>query len=321
MSKGPGKKVLIHMYENLVLSRRYEEKLIELFQEGKIPGWIHSGLGQEATGVALGECLAKTDYLVPYFRSRSSLFAKGLTLKSLTAEIFGRTTGCCGGLSGEAHVADTELGIIGAGGVIASPIPISVGLAYAAALQSEGRVVACAFGDGSTSRGAFHESLNMAAVMDLPIIFVCENNQFAEFSTQADQMKISDIANRASAYGMSGSTVDGNDPVAVYEEIRRAVNRARKSQKPSLIEAKTYRLRGHFEGDPCKYRSEDEVQAWLKKDPLDRYQKRLLDEKHIDGKKVATVEADVRNRIDEAVRFAFESPKPSREQIMDLVYA
>jgi len=321
MARVPSKKVLVHMYVNLVLSRRYEEKLIQLFQEGGIPGWIHSGYGQEATGVALGECLEKTDYLVPYFRSRSSLFAKGLSPMSLSAEIFGRTTGCCAGLSGEGHVASADLGILGAGGVIGSPMPISLGLAYAAKLRGEGQVIACSFGDGASSRGAFHEALNMAAVLALPIVFVCENNGFAEFSTQAEQMKISNISNRAAGYGIPGTTVDGNDPVAVYLVVREAVDRARKGQQPSLIEARTFRMRGHYEGDPGKYRSEEEIEAWRKKDPLQTYQQRLLDEKIIDNKKVAAVEKRVHSLIDEAISFAMESPEPHPRDIISLVYA
>lgn len=321
MPKNPGSKVLQRMYKNLVLSRRYEEKLIELFSEGSIPGWIHSGLGQEATGVALGECLKKEDYLVPYFRSRSSLFAKGLSPKDLTAEIFGRSTGCCGGMSGESHVASKELGILGAGGLIGSPIPIGVGLACAAKLRNKGQIVACAFGDGATSRGAFHEGVNMAAVLELPILFVCENNQYSEFSTLDMQMKIKDIAKRADAYGIPGETVDGNDPVAVYKAVQKGVSRARKGGGPSLIETKTFRMRGHFEGDPCAYRSEEEVRRWREKDPLDLYQKRLAAENLLNEKRIASMEQEVEALIHEAVAFAMESPKPRMEEVTERVYA
>lgn len=313
--------VLLHMYGNLILSRRYEEKLCELFSQGKIPGWIHSGLGQEATGVAIGECLKKEDYLVPYFRSRASLIAKGMDLKGLTAEIFGKKTGVCQGRSGEAHIADPSLGILGAGGIIGSPIPIAMGLAYAARLEGKGQVVVCGFGDGATSRGSFHESVNMAAVMGLPIVFVCENNLYAEFSPTSVQMRIKDIFKRAEAYGIPGVGVDGNDLIAVYGVVKEAVDRARGGQGPTLIEAKTYRWHGHFEGDPCKYRPEGELEIWQKKDPLPFYQNELRAMKILDPQKVEEVEGRVRGLIEQALEFAFASPLPTREEIMEYVYA
>lgn len=314
------KKVLINMYHNLVLSRRYEEKLIELFSQGKISGWIHSGIGQEATGVAISECLHKEDYLVPYFRSRSSLIAKGMNLSELTAEIFGKKTGCCKGRSGEGHVAEPALGMIGAGGVIGSSIPIGVGLAYAASLEGKNRVVACCFGDGATSRGSFHEAINMASAMNLPIVFVCENNLYAEFSNISIQTKIKDIFRRAEAYGIPGVMVDGCDPIAVYETMADSVERARKGEGPTLIEAKSYRWRGHFEGDPCEYRPKAELENWIKKDPLILYQNKLREMKIINSKKIDEAERQARDAIEKAIQFAFESPFPTLEEIKEGVY-
>ncbi len=313
--------ILMNMYRNLVISHRFEEKLIELFSEGKIPGWVHSGLGQEATGVAIGECLTKEDYLVPYFRSRSSLIAKGMDLKKITAEIFGRITGCCQGRSGEPHLADADLGILGAGGIIGSPIPIAVGLAYAARLENKKRVVICGFGDGSTSRGAFHESLNMASVMSLPVVFVCENNLYAEFTSNAGQMKVKDVSKRAEAYDIPGIIVDGNDPISVYETMKEAVDRARRGEGPTLMEAKTYRIRGHFEGDPCDYRSDEELKQWQAKDPLMNYQRKLKEKEILNDKNIEKIERRSRERIEEAVHFAFESPIPTRQEIIGQVYA
>lgn len=322
MKKNVEQTVLLNMYRNLVLSRRYEEKLVELFSQGKIPGWIHSGLGQEATGVAIGECLQREDYLVPYFRSRSSLIAKGMDLKKITAEIFGKKTGSCLGRSGEGHLADASLGILGAGGIIGSPIPIAVGLAYAARIEGKGRrVVACGFGDGATSRGAFHESINMAAAMNLPLVFVCENNLYAEFSPLAVQMKINNIVKRADAYGIPGASVDGNNPIEVYETMKEAVERARGGSGPTLIESRTYRWRGHFEGDACKYRPDGELEVWQKKDPLPLYQQKLMAMKVIDQKKVDQIEEETRETIEKAFQFAFESPMPTREEIIAYVYA
>ncbi|MFH2127488.1 MAG: thiamine pyrophosphate-dependent dehydrogenase E1 component subunit alpha [Pseudomonadota bacterium] len=321
MARGPSKKIKLSMYRALVLARRYEEELINVFKEGKIPGWIHSGLGQEATGVALGECLDPSDYLVPYFRSRASLLSKGMSLQEMTAEIFGRTTGCCAGRGGEGHLASKELGILGAGGVIGSPIAISVGLGYAAKLKGQGQVVACGFGDGATSRGAFHESVNMASVLQLPIVFICENNLYSEFSDLPTQMRIHDVALRAQAYGIEGVTVDGNDPVALYPVLRKAFDNCRQDKGPTLIEAKTYRVRGHYEGDPCKYRSEDEFKHWLQKDPLLNYQQRLLEEGVIDQAYLEQVEQEVRGQIQEAMAFAMDSPKPTPSDVVAYVYA
>jgi acetoin:2,6-dichlorophenolindophenol oxidoreductase subunit alpha len=314
-------KPLLTMYRNLVLSRRYEEKLIQWFSEGKIPGWIHSGLGQEATGVALGECLESQDYLVPYFRSRSALIAKGMDLKRITAEILGKRDGCCRGKGGEGHIAEAGLRILGAGGLIGSPIPIGVGLGYAAKLNGIGEIVACVFGDGATSRGAFHESINMAAVMCLPMVFICENNQFAEFSNTATQMKVNDVYRRAEGYGIPGSGADGNDLVAVWSVVKEAVKRARQGKGPSLIETKTYRLRGHFEGDPCRYRSEDEVRRWTKKDALTAYRKLLKEKKLLDDSQIGQVEDQARSLIEEACQFAMDSPYPALSEMAEDVYA
>lgn len=312
--------LLLNMYSHLLAARRYEEKLIKWFGAGDIPGWIHSGLGQEATGVAICQCLTKDDFLVPYFRSRSSLIAKGMDLRSLTAEIFGRETGCCRGRAGEAHLADPSLNILGAGGLIGSPIPMGTGMAYAARLEDQHRIVACVFGDGATSQGAFHESLNIAAVMDLPIVFVCENNQFAEFSTIPVQMKIGDVSQRAVSYGMPGCTVDGNDPIAVYEAMKEASGRAREGGGPTLLETKTYRIRGHYEGDPARYRTEEEVEKWKKKDPLILYRNRLLAEGVLDDRMIEEFEKQVQMNIAEAYQFATDSPFPSRKSLMESVY-
>jgi len=321
MKRDISPEVMLRMYENLIMGRRYEEKLCELFSQGKIPGWIHSGLGQEATGVAVGECLRKDDYLTPYHRSRSSLIAKGMSVQELTAEIFGRKTGVCNGVSGEAHLAHPGLGILGAGGLIGSAIPISVGLAYAAKLEGKNQIVACGFGEGGTSRGAFHEGVNMAAVMNLPIIFVCENNLYAEFSPIAVEMKIKDVYKRADAYGIPGVGVDGNDMLAVYNAMQEAVTRARSGQGPTLIEAKTYRWHGHYEGDGCKYRPAGELEFWQKKDPVPLYQEKLKKMKIINQQKIDQVEEKVRDTIEKALQFTLESPFATRQEIAEYVYA
>lgn len=311
----------ITLYRLLYLGRQFEDKLGELFAAGKLAGWVHLGKGQEGTGAALSLCLEKDDYLVPYHRSRVSLFGKGLSVKSLLAEIMGKKTGCCKGVGGEAHIMDVATGIYGTGGIIASNIPIGVGLAYASKLEGSGRIVACAFGDGASNRGAFHEALNMAALWNLPIVFLCENNQYAEFTAAANHMKITDIAMRASSYGIPGVIVDGYNPAECYEVFREAVDRARKGEGPTLIESKTYRYSGHYEGDPMLYRPKQEVEQWLKRDPVSTYRQTVLDQQVLTEQEITALEADVSQELNEAVEFAIHSESPTAEDVQKFVYA
>jgi TPP-dependent pyruvate/acetoin dehydrogenase alpha subunit len=312
---------LLQLYELVVLARRYEEKLVEIFSTGKMTGWIHSCLGHEATGAALSVLLRPEDYLIPYHRSRVSMLGKGLDLKLLTAEIFGKTTGICKGKSGEAHIADAKLGILGTSGIIGGNIPIAVGVAYAVKLREKGGVVVCGFGEGGSCRGSFHESLNMASVWDLPVVFYCENNFYAEFTPQHMEMKIKDVADRAKAYAIPGIVADGNDVLNMVEVLGEAISRARKGKGPSLVEAKTYRFRGHYEGDPQDYKDPEEVKYWKQRDAVDRFQKKLLQGGILDPAKIEAIEKKVAEKIQEALNFAQEGPLPSREDILRDVYA
>lgn len=305
----------------VLLARRFEERLIELFAAGRLKGWVHSGLGQEATGAGAAIALRREDYLVPYHRSRVSLLAKGMSLASMMAEICGKATGCCGGFAGEAHMADPDLRILGAGGIIGSPIPIATGLAYAARLRGAGEAVLCGFGDGATSRGAFHEAVNMAAVMSLPVVFLCENNQYAEFSPSSVQMRVKTVAERAAAYGIPGITVDGVDALAVNAAVAPALEHARSGGGPTLIEAMTTRWRGHYEGDPQRYRDPQEVEAALRRDGLAVMTGRLQTAGVLTAAALARFEADVTAEIDGAVQAAFDAPEPTLEDLKRIVYA
>lgn len=305
----------------VLLARRFEERLIELFAAGRLKGWVHSGLGQEATGAGAAIALRREDYLVPYHRSRVSLLAKGMSLASMMAEICGKTTGCCGGFAGEAHMADPDLRILGAGGIIGSPIPIATGLAYAARLRGAGEAVLCGFGDGATSRGAFHEAVNMAAVMSLPVVFLCENNQYAEFSPSSVQMRVKTVAERAAAYGIPGITVDGVDALAVNAVVAPALEHARSGGGPTLIEAMTTRWRGHYEGDPQRYRDPQEVEAALRRDGLAVMTGRLQTAGVLTAAALARLEAEVTAEIDGAVQAAFDAPEPTLEDLKRIVYA
>jgi TPP-dependent pyruvate/acetoin dehydrogenase alpha subunit len=311
---------LLRIYELMVLARRYEERLAELFAAGQIPGWLHSCLGQEAAGMALSVLLGPEDYLIPSHRSRHWMIGRGVALKILTAEIFGKTTGCCKGKSGEIHMADSKLGILGSSGIVGGNIPIAVGVAYAVKLRGKGGVAVCGFGEGASCRGSFHESLNMASVWDLPIVFYCENNLYAEFTPQHMEMKIKDVADRAKAYGIPGIVADGNDVMNMVEVLDEAIARARNGQGPSLVEAKTYRYRGHYEGDPQEYKNPEEVNYWKQRDPIENFQKKLLTGGILDQTKIDAVERKVQDQISEALKFAEEGPLPSRDDLLRDVY-
>lgn len=309
------------MYRYIYLGRKFEDELRELFAANKLAGWVHLGQGQEATGAAMSVVMEHDDYLVPYHRSRISMIGKGMEPVKLLSEIAGRTIGCNHGLGGEAHVMEKDANLYGTGGIIGSTLPIAVGLAYACKLEGGKRVTITGCGEGGSARGAFHESVNFAAVAKLPIVFVVENNLYAEFTPVEMELGNPDIASRGPAYGIPSFTVDGTDPEAVYKVFKAAVDRARNGEGPTLIESKTYRYGGHFEGDACDYRTKAEAEEWKKKDPLPKYRAKLL-------KGVATeeelkaIEDEVDKLIADAVEETFKAPKPSKEDVLNQsVYA
>ncbi|MGE7920044.1 thiamine pyrophosphate-dependent dehydrogenase E1 component subunit alpha [Viridibacillus sp. NPDC093762] len=311
----------IELYRRMYLSRKFEDALDKLFAENKLAGWIHSCKGHESTGSAISLILKENDYLVPYHRSRSSILGRGLAAKFLLAEIMGKKTGCCNGFGGEAHIMDPVTNVYGTGGIIGSNIPIGVGLAYSSKLSDDNKVVICGFGEGGSNRGTFHEAINMASIWDLPIVFICENNYYAEFSPQHEQMKLENVADRAVAYGIEGIVIDGYDPLECYEVIEKAVEKARSGKGPTLIEAKTYRLKGHYEGDPMEYRTKEEVEKWAKRDPIVTFKKELLDTSIIDLQTIERLEKAIDDEIEEAVEFALNSEYPSQSDVLSNVYA
>lgn len=320
-SKFEDPELALRVFRTILLARRFEEQLITLFAAGRIKSFIHSGIGQEATGAAAVAALREHDYLVPSHRARAYLLAKGMPVKTLAAEIYGKRTGCCLGLGGEAHVCVPELRILGSGGIIASQIAIAVGIAYAARLRDAGEVVLSCFGDGATSRGGFHEAVNMAAVMDLPVVFLCENNLYAEFSRNPVQMRVKTIAERAAAYGIPGVRVDGTDACAVYSAVVPAVARARAGEGPTLIEAVTPRWRGHYEGDPQQYRPPGEREAFQKQDCLAILQRRLQEEGLLTSERAAQIEGEVCAELDEAIQAASSAPDATFDDLKRVVYA
>ena len=318
--KDYSKTMLLHFYRQMYLVREFELRAINERRAGLIPGFIHSCVGQEATAVGACAALEPTDVITSTHRGHGHLIAKGGDPKYMMAELAARTTGYCGGKGGSLHMSDFDLGILGANGIVAGGIPIAVGAGLAFQQRKERRVALSFFGDGATNEGAFHEALNLAGLWKLPVIFFCENNLYGEGTPQAKQAPVADLAIRAAGYAMPGVTVDGNDVLAVYEATRAAVERARAGLGPTLIEAKTYRQRGHYEGDPMVYRSKAEMDEWKRRDPVVGLRGRLLAEAGIPEAEIAAIEQDVQAILDEAVAFAVASPKPAAETALAGVY-
>jgi len=311
---------LLRMYSLMLKIRRVEERLMEIFAQGKIPGFIHVSIGQEAVPVGVCSVLRQDDYISNTHRGHGQALAKGADLKKFMAELFGRRDGYCKGKAGSMHVACKELGIIGSNGVVGGGIPISLGTAFASQYLASDRVTVCFFGDGATNEGTFHESLNLAAVWNLPMVFCCENNRWAEFTPQKIHTKLEDLSRRAEAYGFPGVTVDGDEVLKVREAAEKAVGRARKGEGPTLLECKTHRWFGHFAGDSQKYRDPKEIEDVRKFDPILRFQNLLLEMKHLTPELVKKMEDQLRAEIDEAVAFAESSPVPGKEDLLQDVY-
>lgn len=308
------------MYKTLVRIRKFESKAVDLFAEGQIPGFLHSYLGEEA--IATGVCanLRKTDFITSTHRGHGHIIAKGGDTKYMMAELYGRTTGYCKGKGGSMHIADRDLGILGANGIVGAGQDIAVGAGLAIRYRGTDQVAACFFGDGSTNQGTFHEALNLASVWKLPVIFVCENNHFGISMSQSKHQAIQDIADRAASYGFPGIAVDGNDVMAVYEVAKEAVDRARKGQGPTLIECKTWRWRGHFEGDPGTYKDLKEQEAWMDKEPVGRYRTFLEENGVMTSDETSAIDTMIDDEIDAAIAFASESPLPKPEDVVKDVY-
>lgn len=317
---GVATEALLEMYRTMVLIREAEETVLKLFSQARMPGFIHSYIGEEATAVGVCSALRPDDYITSHHRGHGHILAKGGDLKLFFAELYGKATGYCKGKGGSMHVADLNLGILGANGIVGAGIPIAAGAALAAQLEGSDRVAVSFTGDGASDIGAFHESLNLAALWNLPTICVVENNGYADFIAQREHQKIERISDRATAYAMPGIHVDGNDVIAVHLAAVEAVERARGGGGPTLIECVTYRWRGHYEGDPQPYRTQDEVEEWKARDPLPRAEAELRGRGALDDTGKQAIVDDIRARIDEAVAFAESSPFPEPEEALKDIY-
>ncbi|MHB9940074.1 pyruvate dehydrogenase (acetyl-transferring) E1 component subunit alpha [Clostridium sporogenes] len=311
---------IVEMYKTMLKIRKFEQVAMNTFAEGKIPGFVHLYIGEEA--VATGVCanLKDSDYITSTHRGHGHILAKGGDLKFMMAELFGKATGYCKGKGGSMHIADATKGILGANGIVGAGHNIAVGAGLSAQYRGTDQVCVCFFGDASTNQGTFHESLNMASVWKLPVVFVCENNLYGISMSQNRHQAIKDVADRGVAYNVPGIVVDGNDVFAVYEAAEEAIKRAREGKGPTLIECKTYRHRGHFEGDPCVYKPTEEQEEWLAKDPIPRFEKYLVENEIFTEEKLKEVQNKVESQIDEAVDFANNSPYPELESVLEDVY-
>jgi pyruvate dehydrogenase E1 component alpha subunit len=311
----------VEMLRKMLEIRFFEEKVFELYAQNLVPGTIHLYAGEEAVAVGVCSNLRQDDYITSTHRGHGHCIAKGADLKRTMAEILGKKTGYCKGKGGSMHIADFSIGMLGATAVVGAGIPIAVGAGLSIKLRRTDQVVACFFGEGASNQGTFHEGINMASIWKLPVIFVCENNLYAMGTRQSIVMNIENIADRAVAYGIPGGVVDGNDVFAVYEAAEKAVERARKGEGPTLIECKTYRHKGHSRVDPARYRPKEEVEEWLAKDPIKRFKEKLIHARILNKAEIQHIEREVSVEIEEAVKFAIESPFPEPEEALEDVYA
>jgi pyruvate dehydrogenase E1 component alpha subunit len=312
---------LVGLLTSMIRIRRVEERLSELFTQGKIPGFIHVSLGQEAVPAGVCACLERADAVLTTHRGHGHAVAKGIDLTRFMAEIFGRRTGFCKGRSGSMHVADRTVGVMGANGIVGGGLPIALGTALASQYRGDRGVTVCFFGDGASNEGTFHESLNVAALWNLPVVFCCENNDWAQFTPQSRTMKVDGVARRADAYGMPGVSVDGGDVLAVRRAAAAAVERARRGDGPTLLECRVRRWSGHYVGDAQKYRPADDVKAARALDPIQRLASALLESGVLGAEGVQAIEARIKAEIDAAVAFAAESPPGDPADVLTDVYA
>ena len=315
------KDLVLQLYRDMVLARVFDERVVQMYTRGLVPGSVFPGIGEEATLVGASRAVRHEDYMVPTHRGYAHVLAKGTDPKRLLAEVLGKATGCCGGRIGQYTPSDPLCNNLGGAHVLGNTFTVSVGVALAQKRLKTGRMVLALFGEGATSLGAFHESMNLAALWHLPVVWVCNNDLYG-MSTRFDQVSpVENVADRAGAYNMPGVVVDGNDVVAVYETVSEARQRALAGEGPTLVECKTYRQRGHSASDVRRYRPQEEVDAWLKRDPIVRFEKALRGKRLLDDQLVEEIAAGVRSCVDEAEDFAVTSPDPPPEAGAALVFA
>ncbi len=312
---------LLSLYRGMVLARTFEEAVDREFKMGEIPGWCHLGIGQEAIQVGAVAALRKDDYWFYDHRNKVMLLRAGTAARRLMAEVFGRHTGVCKGKGGEMHIADPSVGCMGNNQIQGANLVAALGTAFAGKYRGDGRITAVFFGDGTVGRGEFHESLNLASVWKLPIVYACANNFYAIATHIRDRHPVTDVAEMVVGYLIEADVVDGNDVLAVYQAMAKAVDYARTGRGPYFLEFKTYRWQGHFSGDPASYRPEKEVEYWKQRCPIKTYRERLTRDGVAGPQEFDKLDASVRDEVEDAVRFAKESPFPPESEALSDLYA
>ncbi len=312
------------IYERMLTIRRFEEAVLEVYTQGLMRGLAHLYIGQEASAVGICSALNDEDYLTSTHRGHGHLIAKGGKVDRMMAEMMGKVDGYNRGKGGTMHIADMSLGILGANGIVGGGMGMATGAALSGKMRKTGQVAVCFFGDGAINQGAFLESANLASVWSLPVLFVCENNHYGEYTAAKDVTAVKEhVAERAAGFNMPAMVVDGNDVVAVYQTALKMVERARAGEGPCLIENKTYRYRGHHvgDGDPEKtYRTQEETDTWLARDPIPRFARRMQKAGMVDETELEAIDTTITGRVEEAVAFAKESPYPTADEVVEHVY-
>lgn len=309
-----------NLYVTMALIRAFETAVAELYRDGRIPGFVHTSLGQEAVATGVCAALAPDDYMTTTHRGHGHVLAKGADLNGMMAELFGKAEGLCAGKGGSMHVADPRVGILGANAIVGAGVPLATGAALASKLQAQGRIAVSFFGEGAVNQGMFHEAVNLAAIWDLPVLYVCENNGYAEFTDSSTMSRIPEVAARAETYGIPAQSIDGNDVFAVHEAACAAVERCRAGEGPFLIEALTYRHHGHYEGDAQTYKPDEEQEKWRQRDPLAVAEARLLESGALDRDRIEAIKREAEDRVEAAKRHAEAAADPEPEEAFKHVF-
>src|SRR5437588_7147955 len=312
---------LVKIFHQMLLIRRFEEKCAESYSLGKIGGFCHLYIGQEAVGVGAISLLRRDDYVLTSYREHGQAIAKGISPEAVMAELYGKRTGCSHGKGGSMHMFDKDVNFLGGHAIVGGQIPLATGVAFAAKYQETDRVTVCFFGEAAVNQGAFHESLNMARLWKLPCIYICENNMYGMGTSLERAMSSQNIAQKSCAYEIESEFVDGMDVLEMLHATQRAVKRAREQSLPTLIEARTYRYMGHSMSDPGKYRTRAEIEKYQERDPIKIFTKTLKDNGILSDGEIAELEAQVKEEVEQAVRFADESPLPDPKELYTDIYA
>ncbi|CDM64989.1 pyruvate dehydrogenase (acetyl-transferring) E1 component subunit alpha [Pyrinomonas methylaliphatogenes] len=315
------RELLLHLLYQMVLIRRFEEKAAEAYSLGKIGGFCHLYIGQEAVAVGAISAIRPDDYVITSYRDHGHALAKGMSAEEIMAELYGKAGGCSAGKGGSMHLFDASVNFLGGHAIVGGQIPLATGIAFATKYRNEDKVTLCFFGEAAVNQGSFNESLNMAQLWKLPCVYICENNQYGMGTSLARAMSLQDIARKACAYGMASEFVDGMDVLAVREATLRAVERARTESLPTLLEVRTYRYMGHSMSDPGNYRTRAEIERYQQRDPIKLLSASMREKGLLDDETMKQIEQRVHEEIERAVRFAEESPLPAPEELYTDVYA